>query len=404
MTAAFILSTNMSLVGIFAIAFAVVAAMNRDARGVRWIALGYAMGIVYLALEYLQTTQVDPTPVGVSIFLVFLLSQSFCMIGVARHYGVAPPWIAMAAIWSLTILAMPVVFSLVYGSPLRSILYQAPYIAMQLLFAVLVWRSQRRQPLDMLFLALQLVVAVLYLAKPLIAAIVGTARSPQGYMDTAYAAISQSASVVLLVAIALVLLLVIMRDTAAEMVARSETDVLSGLLNRRGFDARAEDALARALRLGEPAVLIAADLDHFKAINDSFGHAAGDDVIAAFAGLLHDHMPPGAVVSRLGGEEFAVFLTGASLAEARGYAEAVRMAFATASLVHLGIARAVTASFGVAQAVADDSLLTLSRRADAALYRAKAGGRNRVGTTLSELAPTAAAPGLAMGWEARRDR
>ncbi|QNO26425.1 GGDEF domain-containing protein [Sphingopyxis sp. OPL5] len=396
MTAAFILSTNMSLIGIFAIAFAVVAAMNRDACGVRWIALGYAMGIAYLALEYLQTTQVDPTPVGVSIFLVFLLSQSFCMIGVARHYGVAPPWIAMAAIWSLTILAVPVVFSLVYGSPLRSILYQAPYIAMQLLFAVLVWRSQRRQPLDMLFLALQLGVALLYLAKPLIAAIVGTARSPQGYMDTAYAAISQSASVVLLVAIALVLLLVIMRDTAAEMVARSETDVLSGLLNRRGFDARAEDALARALRLGEPAVLIAADLDHFKAINDSFGHAAGDDVIAAFARLLRDHMPPGAIVSRLGGEEFAVFVTGATLAEARGLAEAVRTAFAATSFAHLGITRAVTASFGVAQLAAGDGLLTLSRRADAALYRAKARGRNRVGTMLSELAPMQPA-GVAAG-------
>ncbi len=393
MSAAFILATNMSLVGIFAIAFAVVAAMNRDARGVRWIALGYAMGIAYLALEFLQAIQVDPTPVGVGIFLVFLLAQSFCMIGVARHYGVAPPWIAMAAIWSLTILAVPVVFSLDYGSPLRSILYQAPYIAMQLLFAALVWRSRRRQPLDLLFLALQLAVAMLYLAKPLIAAIVGTSPSPQGYMDTAYGAISQSTSVVLLVAIALVLLLVIMRDSAAEMVARSETDVLSGLLNRRGFDGRAEDALARAARLGEPAVLIAADLDHFKAINDSFGHAAGDAVIAAFARLLRDHMPPGAVVSRLGGEEFAVFIAGASLAEARGHAETVRGLYAATSLAHLGVARVVTASFGVAQAAADDSLLTLSRRADAALYRAKAGGRNRVGTTLSELAPQGVAAG-----------
>lgn len=393
MSAAFILATNMSLVGIFAIAFAVVAAMNRDARGVRWIALGYAMGIAYLALEYLQTMQVDPTPVGVSIFLVFLLSQSFCMVGVARHYGAAPPWIAMAVIWSLTILAVPLIFGLVYGSPLRSVLYQAPYIAMQLLFAVLVWRSQRRRPLDLLFLALQLAVAALYLAKPLIAAIVGTARSPQGYLDTAYAAISQSTSVVLLVAIALVLLLVIMRDTAAEMVARSETDILSGLLNRRGFDGRAEDALARAARLGEPAVLIAADLDHFKAINDSFGHAAGDAVIAAFARLLHDQMPEGAVVSRLGGEEFAVFIVGASFAEARGHAEAVRNLYAATSLAHLGITRAVTASFGVAQAAADDSLLTLSRRADAALYRAKSGGRNRVGTTLSELVPPGAVAG-----------
>src|SRR3546814_1189542 len=102
-------------------------------------------------------------------------------------------------------------------------------------------------------------------------------------MSTTYAARSQSGCVVTLMAIALVMLLVMMRDTTAEMVTRSETDPLSSVLNRRGFEHHGELAL---LRGSEAAVLVAADLDNFKQINDSFGHAAGDGVIAHFAAML----------------------------------------------------------------------------------------------------------------------
>src|SRR3546814_6465585 len=84
MTAAFVLGINMSLAGIFAVAFAVVAATNRTARGAWWLAFGYGMGIVYVALAFLLTRQVDPTPVGIGIFLVFLLEVSFALVGVDR--------------------------------------------------------------------------------------------------------------------------------------------------------------------------------------------------------------------------------------------------------------------------------------------------------------------------------
>ena len=387
MTAAFVLGINMSVAGIFAVAFAVVAATNRGARGARWLAFGYGMGIVYVALEFLLTRQADPTPVGIGIFLVFLLALSFALIGVAYHYRARPPLGAMAAIWVATILAVPVIFSMTYGSIARLMLYQLPYFAMQALLGLVIWRSGRRQALDLLLVALQVIAAAIYVAKPFIAATVGTASAPQGYMATTYAAISQSGSVVTLMAIALVMLLVIMRDTTAEMVARSETDPLSSVLNRRGFEHHAELAL---LRGGEMAVLVAADLDDFKKINDSFGHAAGDGVIAHFAAMLVDAAPAGAIVGRIGGEEFAVLLPDALLSDARLYAEAVRTAFAAAQLPVLGVDRGFTASFGVAQRTPDDSLFDLSRRADAALYRAKAGGRNQVRVAIAELAPAPA--------------
>src|SRR3546814_2777208 len=120
------------------------------------------MGIVYVGLEFLLTQQVDPTPVGIGIFLVFLLAVSFALVGVAGHYSARPPLAAMAVIWVLTILAVPVIFSMTYGSTLRLMLYQLPYFAMQVLIGLVIWRSGRRQPLDLLLVALQAVAAIIY--------------------------------------------------------------------------------------------------------------------------------------------------------------------------------------------------------------------------------------------------
>lgn len=382
MTAAFILGINMFVAAIFAVAFAVVAATHRSARGAGWLAAGYAMGIVDVLLEFLLPAQGDPTPIVVGIFLSYLAALSFCLIGVAHHYRVAPPRKAMALIWGAGLLIAPAIDLLPYTAPLRALLYQAPYFVMQSLVVWVILRSGRRQALDMLLLGLTTLSALVYLARPAIGWLVGIASMPQAYMATTYAAISQSIAAITLVGLALVMLLVIMRDTAAEMVARAETDLLSGVFNRRGFEDRGERALHEARKCGVPLALVAADLDHFKAVNDGFGHAAGDRVIAHFAALLRGAASEAAIVGRLGGEEFAVLIPDADLTDGRRFAESVRAALCAADL---GIGHGVTASFGVAQMVAGDSLFDLSRRADSALYRAKASGRNRVCVALGEL-------------------
>jgi len=384
--ASFILSINMFTAGIFAVAFGVVAATNRTARGAAWLAAGYAFGIVDVLLEFVLPWQSSPAPVAIGIFLVFLTVLTLCLIGVASHYGAAPPSRAMTAVWIVSLLAIPVIFTLSPGSPMRGLLYQLPYVVMQGLIGWIIWRSMRRQPLDLLLMALNGIAACSYLLKPAIAWTLGAARTPQDYMATTYAAISQSIGSVTLVALGLVLLLVMMRDTTAEMVTRSETDSLSGVLNRRGFDAHGERMLGQAQRSGSQLALVMADLDHFKAVNDNFGHAAGDEVIANFAARLRDIVGRDAVVSRLGGEEFAVLLCGANLADGRRFAEQVRETLLAEPLARLSVDLPVTASFGVAQAGPGDSLFDLSRRADAALYRAKSSGRNRVNLALSGLA------------------
>ena len=389
--AAFVLAINLFVAGIFATAFGVVAAYARSAVSARWLAAAYGLGIANGVLEFMLPYQADPRLVGIGIFTDFLLALALCVIGLARHYGQTPPWRRLGAIIAVSMVTIAIIIDMPRGSMLRATLYQFPYFAVQMVGVWVILRARHRQALDMALLALFAVSGLHFLFKPLLAAAIGSGATPQAYINTTYAAISQSIGAILLIANGLLMLLIIVRDAMAEITARSETDKLSGLYNRRGFEERANRALAITLRAGVPGAMVVADLDHFKAINDTFGHEAGDRVIAAFAEMLTIASEERAVIGRLGGEEFAVFVPGANLASARLYAEGVRSGFSGLSFAGLGPRRRVSASFGVAQLQPGDSLSDLLRRADAALYDAKEGGRDRVCTAETNRPPMPAA-------------
>jgi diguanylate cyclase (GGDEF)-like protein len=155
------------------------------------------------------------------------------------------------------------------------------------------------------------------------------------------------------------------------------TDPLSGLFNRRAFNEAAIKMMAQRGRRGQPVSVIAFDLDHFKSINDRFGHAVGDDALKLFAKTASGNMRVTDVIGRLGGEEFAAIIPG-GISDAHIVAERVRAAFQNTGVVIAGHAMNATVSIGIAEATAPVTLEGLMERADAALYRAKSGGRNRV--------------------------
>lgn len=164
-------------------------------------------------------------------------------------------------------------------------------------------------------------------------------------------------------------------------------DNLTGVLRRGAFLEGASATLADLAASGRPAAVLMIDIDHFKRINDRFGHAQGDRVLVAVAGVLRSGLRDGAALGRLGGEEFAVLLPGSGAAEARRIAEHLRLRVAALSLPgkeHAGGTdlplSGLSASFGLAACDADrpQSLDVLLAQADAALYAAKAAGRNRV--------------------------
>jgi diguanylate cyclase (GGDEF)-like protein len=172
----------------------------------------------------------------------------------------------------------------------------------------------------------------------------------------------------------------LLRQQQAELERLAINDPLTGLINRREFERRAQLELARAQRDGLPLAVAMADLDHFKRVNDSLGHQAGDAVLAHAAHLMATGVRTTDHVCRYGGEVFVLLLPNTTGASATQLADKLRLAQATQSARWQGESITVTASWGVAAATAGQpaSLDELIRRADLALYRAKATGRNRV--------------------------
>jgi diguanylate cyclase (GGDEF)-like protein len=157
------------------------------------------------------------------------------------------------------------------------------------------------------------------------------------------------------------------------------TDELTGLNNRRQVLARLEEEFQRAIRLGESICLISLDIDHFKNINDTFGHPFGDLVLKRVAERMLGSVRPYDIVGRVGGEEFLIIAPASTAEEAISLAERIITAIRHESITE-GRARAtVTASAGVTVITSDDKAITdLLRKADRALYQAKTAGRNRV--------------------------
>jgi diguanylate cyclase (GGDEF)-like protein len=156
----------------------------------------------------------------------------------------------------------------------------------------------------------------------------------------------------------------------------STTDDLTRIHNRRYFDRRLDVELHRTMRSGAPLSLILLDIDHFKNVNDRYGHVAGDAVLQWVAGIVAPMLRSPSAFCRYGGEEFAIIVTDATLSQAAAVAERVRTAIARTPWEPENLS--VTISAGVAEGSAHDTPRSLVRRADEALYLAKRNGRDRV--------------------------
>jgi diguanylate cyclase (GGDEF)-like protein/hemerythrin-like metal-binding protein len=175
---------------------------------------------------------------------------------------------------------------------------------------------------------------------------------------------------------------------AREMARRADSDALTGILNRFGFNEAFSREFSRARRYRQPLSLLLVDLDHFKNVNDRYGHPAGDKVLAGAARLLESHIRESDTVARWGGEEFAIV---APMTDASGAAQLAEKIRGLMEVTHVGPVGAVTASFGVTEMRPDDTVEAMLHRVDAALYRAKESGRNQVRCAESWIDPIRAA-------------
>jgi diguanylate cyclase (GGDEF)-like protein len=172
-----------------------------------------------------------------------------------------------------------------------------------------------------------------------------------------------------------------MEKVRVHLEAQSQTDMLTGINNRRAFDSGLEEEYLRAVRYKTGCSLLMIDIDHFKQHNDTFGHQAGDEALRSVANLLKSEMRANDILARYGGEEFAVILPNTNLKGALVMGERFRRTVQRASWKH----RAITLSIGIASI--NDTMQSpkdLVRDSDHALYHAKQSGRNRVSSLADE--------------------
>ncbi|MGJ7461685.1 sensor domain-containing diguanylate cyclase [Halomonas sp. MA07-2] len=166
--------------------------------------------------------------------------------------------------------------------------------------------------------------------------------------------------------------------TRHELAKRAATDPLTGLLNRRAFEQRLDQEVALIQRGAPPAALMLIDLDHFKRVNDTLGHQAGDEVIVRFAELCREVFRQADVIGRWGGEEFVVMLPRASVAEARHAAERLHQRLAITSMrADSATPLYISASIGICSLSGVSNMDECLHRTDELLYQAKEQGRNR---------------------------
>lgn len=183
------------------------------------------------------------------------------------------------------------------------------------------------------------------------------------------------------------------RDRLVAKATKAEIDPLTGLGTRHYMDESFPKLFSECEARGIPLSLCILDLDHFKRVNDTFGHQAGDKVLKAASGVISRQVRASDIAIRYGGEEIIIFLPGSNVAGARLVAERIRCAIGAYNTSDISPSLKMSVSIGVAQRLKDETLAELTRRADEALYRAKNNGRNRVEADPNTGASVAGTPG-----------
>ncbi|MGE8103438.1 diguanylate cyclase domain-containing protein [Allorhizobium sp. NPDC080224] len=306
---------------------------------------------------------------GLGVFAVGLYWQAVVVFegGKASLTKASIGLIVWTALW-----LMPVVYQSV---ELRTTILGLLIAGYCFLTAEDILRKAKREPLPSRSIAAvaNLIRGAVWLAPVPLSLFVGPAYAADGTTAPWFAYIVLANSMMIVLTLVALLMLAKERDELRYRLA-SERDPLTNLANRRTFVTEAKAALSQE---GGTSLLLL-DIDHFKTVNDSHGHATGDQVLIAFSRAIEQRMPKGCLFARLGGEEFACLLPRIGVQQALALAEELRLTVAGMAMSPLSPLQ-VTVSIGVAEASASgEDLDMLLASADAALYRAKADGRNCV--------------------------
>jgi len=370
-----ILSTPLAISGLFAGALLAIWRRRPEAaHAANWGAAFAAIAVGWLAvLGTTSTLHVAPLP-GAASSLCWLAAALLLVHGLRQRAGRPDRATALGAIWTAVALAISLLSDLApkMGSATPATVALLTAIGL-LLAAVAVGPRQTRKTRYFDWYATALLAAFALANLTLVGGLFAIDQDTD--RTVAFVALGSS---VTYVGLGLATVLLLNQDFGVVLERLARTDPLTGVWNRRGFDEAAPHLLARSKVEGRDRAAIAiADIDSFKAINDCYGHTAGDAVLVHFSKLLATAIRPGDLLARLGGEEFALLAIGVDALELYQRIEHVRGLVALPNDDDANLP-SITASFGVAQLSAETlALRHAMERADHALYQAKREGRNR---------------------------
>ncbi|MEM8634294.1 MAG: GGDEF domain-containing protein [Pseudomonadota bacterium] len=356
---------------IFAGGFVCIHKM-RSSRAALVFAASYVVGaIAFLADIVFQNS--ESIAIRTIIAGLYAITVLLLVCGIWRHYRGPAPWRTLVGILIVHMAIYAALLSLEW-SWMRS--FSANFgCGLILIFGLAAMHGKRGQNLDATFYMLHLTSCILCFARPiLIAFLSGDTLTNTSHDDQILVVSLHLVAAFAAVSTGMILLIILSRDIFEDLKVSSLTDPLTGLLNRRGFELEA----ARYIKGHEYKclTLTVIDIDHFKRVNDTYGHSVGDEVIVTVGRMLTDTVGTEGIVSRIGGEEFVIITQGFDLVEAVSLADRVRSAIPDLRVASDNLR--CTASFGVAQHRSTEDLASTLKRADQALYLAKTMGRNCV--------------------------
>ena len=366
------------LVVIMTIVLFAVRHANRQIPGLSAWAYSYLLGLL-VCFNFLARPHV---PEGLSIVItqVLIFSSAWLNLAAARAYTGRPPWPPAYLAWAVT-MVLSLSGYLTWQQPepaLRLALGLGAGGTLMLLSALAMLTPEiRRQPERYLFTLACGGHGLLMLATSLLL-LLGQAKLADPERLGAVAQFVLIESIVVLVMRAFGVLMLANAHITTELRHFAERDPLTSIYNRRSFMILLDKSVNLMQRMHSPLSLLGLDLDHFKRINDTWGHSSGDQALRHFVQLASDHLRNEDVIGRVGGEEFVIFLPNTGLEAAAGVAERLRALIESQPVAGPHGPIALTVSIGVTLIAQGEAQEAALQRVDEAMYRAKAKGRNRV--------------------------
>ncbi len=360
----------------FAATFVVLWRVGRMKRHVLGFGIAYALSAVGFLITHFLPANAFYLFHATQLF--YALGSTVLVVSVCERAGQRLHLGSFVVVYLITALVLAVAVSFSNDIASRLIIVNIGYGVMFAMGVTTLLNARRRNLVDLAIIAIMAFQAADFLARPTLTLLFERSIPAEAYRESIYYSLIGLVLGVKGVTTAMVLIGATIADWTKALRESSDRDSLTGLLNRGAFEQSIRALLSRAQTEDRPLSLVVADIDHFKQVNDIWGHQAGDQAISSFGELIDQMVRGSDMAGRIGGEEFCIAIWNCPNDPAARLAERIRQAFARLEHDSLNDDIRLTASFGVATARDGETYEQLFARADAALYRAKSSGRDRV--------------------------